>query len=78
MWNIDHNFDFKEERIGETQRKGKSVLNSEQGLLCDACAKRKDAWQTQGQEVTQQEEDKQTFEREIFDDINATIEHRTN
>ena len=73
MWNINHNFDFNEERIGkETQRKGKPVLKSEQGLLCDACAKKKGAWQIQGQEEVP------SLEIEVFEDINDIIEHRTN
>lgn len=53
MWNINHNFDFKEERLGrETQHKGKPVLKSEQGLLCETCAKKKGAWQIIGQGET--------------------------
>lgn len=80
MWNINHNFDFKEERLGrETQRKGKPILNSESGLLCDTCARKKGAWQVRGQEeITQQQEDQQTFEREIFNGINHIIDSRTN
>lgn len=53
MWNINHNFDFKEERQGrETQRKGKPILKSESGILCEVCAKGKGAWQTVGQGET--------------------------
>lgn len=43
-----------------------SGSKQEQGLLCDTCAKSKGAWQTQGQKD------------ELFDDINAIIDSRTN
>ena len=69
MWNINHNFDFKEERTGkEIQRKGKPVLKSESGLLCDTCAKKKGAWQTQGQD-----EEVPLLQIEVFDDVNEIL-----
>lgn len=66
MWNINHNFDSHE--VGKTQRKSKPVLKSEQGLLCDACAKKKGAWQTQGQEEVP------SLQIEVFEDVNEIID----